>query len=82
MKIIVHGPAAGPGPSGLVESWAPDQPVEVDDGDKQAVAWARSVVASGLATLGEDAAAKETKAPAPPPAPARQEKPAAPQSRR
>jgi hypothetical protein len=77
MKIIVHGPAAGTGPSGLVESWAPDQPVEVDDGDKQAVAWARSVVASGLATLGEDVAVRETKAPAPPKA----EPPKAPASR-
>jgi len=65
MKIIVHGPAAGKGPSGLVESWAPDQPVEVDDGDKQAVAWARTFVASGLADLVQDVPVKETpKAPA------------------
>jgi hypothetical protein len=76
MKIVVHGPAAGPGPSGLVESWAPDQSVEVDDGDKQAVAWARSVVASGLASLDEDVAAKETKAPAPVPPKAPASRPA------
>jgi hypothetical protein len=68
MKITVHGPAAGPGPSGLVESWAPDQPVEVDDGDRKAVAWARSFIASGLATLVEDVQTA---------APARQEKAAA-----
>ena len=66
MKIIVHGPAAGAGPSGMIDSWAPDQPVEVDDGDKRAVAWARTFVSSGLATLVEDVAVKETlKAPAP-----------------
>jgi len=68
MKVIVHGPAAGPGPDGMITSWAPDQDVEVDDGDRQAVAWARSFIASGMATLVEDVAAK---------APARQEKPAA-----
>jgi hypothetical protein len=44
----------------MITSWAPDQPVEVDDGDKQAVAWARTFVASGAATLVED-----VKAPAP-----------------
>jgi hypothetical protein len=65
MRIIVHGPASGVGPDGMISSWAPDQPVEVDDGDKQAVAWARVRVASGLATLVEDVAAKEPqKAPA------------------
>lgn len=64
MKIIVHGPAAGPGPHGMIESWAPDQPVEVDDGDKQAVAWARYVVSTGLATLVEDVAIKAPRTPA------------------
>jgi hypothetical protein len=64
MKITVHGPAAGPGPDGMIQSWAPDQPVEIDDGDKKAVAWARMAVASGLATLVEDVAVKEPKAPA------------------
>jgi hypothetical protein len=58
MKVTVHGPAAGPGPDGMIQSWAPDQPVEVDDGDKQAVTWARSFVSSGLATLVEDVAPK------------------------
>lgn len=63
MKIIVHGPAAGTGPDGTIHSWAPDQGVEVDDGDKQAVAWARAITATPLATLVEDV---------PPKAPARQ----------
>ena len=62
MKIIVHGPAAGPGPHGTIDSWAPDQEVEVDDSDKQAVAWARKFAATPLATLVEDV--KETRAPA------------------
>jgi hypothetical protein len=64
MKIIVHGPAAGAGPGGMIESWAPDQPVEVDDADKQAVAWARYVVSTPLATLVEDAAVKAPRTPA------------------
>jgi hypothetical protein len=64
VKIIVHGPAAGPGPNGLIESWAPDQEVEVDDGDKKAVAWARAFAATPMATLAEDAAVR-------PPRPAR-----------
>jgi hypothetical protein len=68
MKITVHGPAAGPGPDGMIQSWAPDQDVEVDDGDKKAVAWARYFVSTGMATLVEDAAAKR---------PARAGKPAA-----
>lgn len=55
MKIIVHGPAAGGGPDGMVHSWAPDQPVEVDDSDPKAVAWARMFISTGLATLVEDA---------------------------
>ncbi len=68
MKIIVHGPAAGAGPGGMIESWAPDQPVDVDDADKKAVAWARMFISTGLATLVEDVAAKEPKAAARPPA--------------
>ena len=70
MKIIVHGPRAGYGPGGMIDSWAPDQPVEVDDGDKKAVAWARLFVATGAATLVEDVAVKETRAPARPEKPA------------
>jgi hypothetical protein len=61
MKIVVHGPAAGPDHQGMIQSWAPDQEVEIDDGDKQAVAWARKFAATPLATLVEDV--KETKAP-------------------
>lgn len=62
MKIIIHGPAAGPGPDGMIQSWAPDQPVDVDDGDKQAVAWARTFIGTGLATLVEDVAVKPSRA--------------------
>lgn len=61
MKIIVHGPAAGPGPDGTIHSWTPDQPVEVDDGDRKAVAWARYLVSTPLATLIEDAPADAVK---------------------
>jgi hypothetical protein len=64
MKIIVHGPRAGYGPAGMIDSWAPDQPVEVDDADKKAVAWARMFVATGAADLVDDVAVKEPKAPA------------------
>ena len=71
MKITVHGPASGYGPDGMLHSWANDL-VEVSDGDKKAVAWARMFVDSGAATLVEDVALKAT----PPPA-ARQEKPSA-----
>jgi hypothetical protein len=55
MKVLVHGPRAGYGPDGMLHSWAPDQPVEVDDGDRKAVAWARMFVSTGAATLVEDA---------------------------
>ena len=68
MKIIVHGPAAGPGPDGMIQSWAPDQPVDVDDSDKQAVAWARYFVSTPLATLVEDVAVKAPRQAAKPPA--------------
>jgi len=60
--------AAGAGPHGLTESWVPGQDVVVDDGDKQAVAWARMMVAAGAAAMVEDVPVKETKAPTPPPA--------------
>jgi hypothetical protein len=62
MKVKVHGPAAGYGPSGTIDSWSPDQLVEVDDDDKVAVAWARKVVGSDLAELVEDVATKSTAA--------------------
>ena len=62
--------AAGAGPHGLIESWVPGQDVEVDDGDKQAVAWARMMVDAGGAAMVEDVPVKETKAPAPAAAPA------------
>ena len=55
MKVTVHGPRAGYGPDGMMHSWSPDQDVEVDDGDKKAVAWARMFVSTGAATLVEDA---------------------------
>jgi hypothetical protein len=56
VKIIIHGPAAGPDYAGMIQSWAPDQPVDVDDSDKQAVTWARNFVSTGLASLIEDVA--------------------------
>ena len=60
---MIHGPAAGPGfgPSDLPEAWGPDHPVEVDDGDKKAVARARYYVSTGLASLVEDAPADPPK---------------------
>jgi len=63
MKIVVHGPFAGYGPDGTIHSWAPDQVVELDDDNKQAVTWARGVVASctdGTFELVEDVAPKKT----------------------
>lgn len=59
MKVTVHGPRAGYGPDGMMHSWSPDQDVEVDDGDKKAVAWARMFVDTGAASLVEDVAVKE-----------------------
>lgn len=41
MRIVMHGPMAGPGPHGQISSWAPNEVVEVDDDDEQAVAWAK-----------------------------------------
>ena len=55
MRITVHGPRAGYGPDGMMHSWSPGQDVEVDDGDRKAVAWARMFVTTGAATLVEDA---------------------------
>ncbi len=63
MKIIVHGPAAGMDWRNMIESWAPDQPVDIDDADKAAVAWARVRIGTGLATLVEDVAVKEPRSP-------------------
>jgi hypothetical protein len=60
MKITMAWVAAGAGPHGLTESWVPGQDVEVDNSDKQAVAWARMMVAAGAAELVEDVPAKET----------------------
>jgi hypothetical protein len=60
VKIIVHGPVAGAIWDGTIESFMPDQPLEIDDGNKDAVAWARGFVSAGLATLVEDVKAKET----------------------
>jgi hypothetical protein len=54
MKIVIHGPASGLDWHGMVSSWAPDQPVDIDDADRKAVAWARVRIGTGLATLVED----------------------------
>jgi hypothetical protein len=72
VKIIVHGPLAGPGWDGspALKSWGPDEVVEVSDKDEKAVAWARGWAATPHATLVEDVKEKEppkekeTKAPA------------------
>lgn len=55
VKIQMPGPMAGPGWSGAIESWAPNQVVEVDDGNSKAVAWARGWLEMG-AVLVEDVA--------------------------
>jgi hypothetical protein len=39
----------------MVTSWGPDEPVEVSDGDKKAVTWARYMASTPLATMVEDA---------------------------
>jgi hypothetical protein len=67
VKIIVHGPVAGAGPGGGIESWVPDQPVDINDGDKKAVAWARQRIAAGIATLVEDAPEPVKRGPGRPP---------------
>jgi len=67
MKISVHGPRAGYGPSGMIESWSGDQDIEIADGNKKAVAWARMFVATGAATLIEDVADVPRRGPGRPP---------------
>jgi hypothetical protein len=67
VKIIIHGPLAGPGWDGspALQSWGPDELVEVDDRNARAVAWARGWLDTPYAELVEDAKeAKETRAPA------------------
>jgi hypothetical protein len=59
VKIIVHGPAAGIAWDGSMRSWGVDEPVDIDDGDAAAVAWARRAVPGGLVTILEDAPAKD-----------------------
>jgi hypothetical protein len=63
VKIIVHGPASSVIWDGTIESFMPDQPFEIDDGNAKAVTWARMAVSTGLATLVEDVKASEPKAP-------------------
>jgi len=71
VKIIIHGPLAGPGPHGgpALMSWGPDQEVEIDDKDAVAVAWARGWVETPHGELVEDVKEKE-----PPKAPASQQR--------
>lgn len=70
MKIIIHGPLAGYGWDGspALQSWGPDQVVEVDDRNAKAVAWARGWVDTPYAELVEDVAIRETKETKAPPA--------------
>jgi len=55
VKIVMHGPMAGPDWNGQIASWGPDTLVEVDDSDEKAVAWCKGWVAMG-ADLVEDVA--------------------------
>jgi len=55
VKIVVHGPAAGLLPDGSMRSWGVDEPADIDDSDKDLVAWARAAAAGGLVTITEDA---------------------------
>jgi hypothetical protein len=70
VKIVIHGPLAGPGWDGspALKSWGPNEVVEVSDKDAKAVAWARGWAGTPHATLVEDVKEKEppkeTKAPA------------------
>lgn len=64
MKVIVHGPAAGYGPKGTIDSWVPNELVEIDDGDETAVAWARLRLETGMCELVEDVAKKPAHPPA------------------
>ncbi len=65
MKIAFKISTAGYWWDGHIHSAIPGEPVEIDDGNPKAVAWARHSVASGAAELLEDVKAKETRAPAP-----------------
>jgi len=56
VKIIVHGPAAGLIWDGTIRSWAVDEVVDIDDGNRAAVAWANRAVATGLADMVEQPA--------------------------
>jgi hypothetical protein len=55
VKIVMHGPLAGPDWHGNIRSFAPDETLEVDDSDAKAVAWCKGWVAMG-ADLVEDVA--------------------------
>jgi len=67
MQVKVFGPMAGPGPTGDIVSWAPNAVVDVDDGDKTAVAFYRGFVKAGIAEVIEEPA-KPSPATSPPPA--------------
>ncbi|HEY5985582.1 MAG TPA: hypothetical protein VIV12_04250 [Streptosporangiaceae bacterium] len=54
MKIAFKISTSGYWWDGNIHSAIPGQPVEIDDGDSKAVAWARHSVASGAAELLED----------------------------
>jgi hypothetical protein len=47
VKIVMHGPLAGPGPHGAMEGWGPNQVIEIDDQDQTAVAWAEGWLEMG-----------------------------------
>jgi hypothetical protein len=66
VKVLIAG--AGYGPHGVMTSWAPNGIVEVDDSDKDAVAFYRGWVKAGHAEFVE---VVEVEKPASSPAPAK-----------
>jgi hypothetical protein len=51
MRVKVFGGGAGYGPDGVMTSWAPNQVVDVDDSDKDAVAFYNTWVDAGSAEV-------------------------------
>jgi hypothetical protein len=56
VKIVFTISTSGYWWDGNVHSATPGQPIEIDDANKKAVAWARKTVESGAADLLEDTA--------------------------
>ena len=58
MKVTAHGPYGTFWPDGSIFSPAPDMLIEVDDTDKEKVAFLRGLVGPGLVTILEDVPAE------------------------